>query len=327
MKLRTLLFLYVSNTYTHISLQPGSYKFELWGASGDDQDGHNYSRGGYVSGTIVFTELIDLYLYIGEHGSWKTQPSFNGGGAGSSKSGYSGGGATDIRLTEGNWNDFQSLLSRIIVAGGGGGTLRNDGYDDEKIIDKNFDSHAGGLIGGSGDVRWDRAYPNIITNSEGGTQERPGQSGKCTANRCTYPTPSGANFGIGGGSQASHGGGGGGGYFGGGAGYVANGIVGSGGGGSSFVSGCDGCIAMSNKSTFSNLIPHNSNIHYSNKVFKNIVIRGGNEYFLSPKGINERGHFGHGAIKITFLSFYNCKKFPFSQLLIFLGIFILTYKK
>lgn len=30
-----------------------------------------------------------------------------------------GGGATDIRLVSGEWNDFESLKSRIMVAGGG----------------------------------------------------------------------------------------------------------------------------------------------------------------------------------------------------------------
>ena len=52
---------------------------------------------------------------------------FNGGGGYSS--GYTdfnnctGGGATDIRLASGNWNDFNSLKSRIMVAAGGGGNV------------------------------------------------------------------------------------------------------------------------------------------------------------------------------------------------------------
>ena len=64
---KTLLFSYYQDFYTKITLYPGLYRFELWGASGDDED-HSYSRGAYVSGTIKLNEITDLYLYVGQHG-------------------------------------------------------------------------------------------------------------------------------------------------------------------------------------------------------------------------------------------------------------------
>ena len=303
MTYKSVLFSYVTNTYTHLSLLPGIYKFELWGASGDDEDGHNYSRGAYVGGVIRFNEMTDIYLYIGECGSRKTQGSFNGGGSGSSVAGHSGGGATDIRLVPGSLDSINSLLSRIIIAAGGGGTARNHEYVDDMIVNNSDNSNAGGLIGEKGELRLDEKYPFIVTNAEGGTQQIHGQSGKCTTSGCQLQIPSDAKFGIGGCSRAQYGGGG---YFGGGAGYVSNGLVGGGAGGSSFVSGCDGCVAISEKSSFSNIIPLNSNIHYSNKSFSSIIMKSGNEEFLNPYGTKEKGHFGHGSIKITFLSYSCC---------------------
>ena len=221
--------------------------------------------------------------------------------------GYSGGGATDIRLKPGDSDELESLLSRIIVAAGGGGTGRCNEYSDSTIVNTSDNSNAGGLVGSKGEIRWNQDYQFAITNAEGGAQTREGVNGNCISS-CTnkYPHPSNGKLGIGGNAKDKWGSGGGGGYFGGGAGYVQDGIIGGGGGGSSFVSGCEGCIALSENSNFNNIIPLGSNIHYSKKVFNNIVMKSGNEEFLSPKGTIENGHFGNGAIKITFLSFSSC---------------------
>ena len=63
--------------------------------------------------------------------SWARQllPGWNGGGEGTSavdmngpQTGGGGGGATDIRIVSGDWNNFSSLKSRIMVAAGGGGS-------------------------------------------------------------------------------------------------------------------------------------------------------------------------------------------------------------
>ena len=58
---------------------------------------------------------INLFFYVG-----KVSSKFNGGEDG----GGSGGSATDVRLIDGNWDNFDSLKSRILVAGGGGGQER-----------------------------------------------------------------------------------------------------------------------------------------------------------------------------------------------------------
>ena len=77
--------------------------------------------------------------------------SFNGSKDGSCSG---GGGATDFRLTSGEWYDFESLKSRIMVAAGGGGA-RYSGY-------------GGALIGGAGYA----SDPEIPQNADGkgGTQ-------------------------------------------------------------------------------------------------------------------------------------------------------------
>ena len=52
-------------------------------------------------------------------------------------------------------------------------------------------------------------------------------------------------------------------------------LTGSGGGGSSYVSGYLGCNSLDPSSTINNLIHTNSEIHYSNKIFSDIIIKTG----------------------------------------------------
>lgn len=128
----------------------GTYKMQLWGASGAEGYGY-YSAtkgsmcglGGYSEGTMNLNAGEKLYVYIGGKGLIGTadpdNPSggYNGGGAGlyvSGHKGYGGGGGTDIRyggtiVTQNN-EDY-----RILVAGGGGGadnpTSENRGSHDD----------------------------------------------------------------------------------------------------------------------------------------------------------------------------------------------------
>lgn len=96
--------------------QSGWYKIELWGAQG----GNNGGLGAYTSGLIWLRENTHLYFYVGKLGD-----TFNGGGD-KAASGSIGGGATDVRLASGEWDD--SLDKRIMVAaGGGGGSTGGDG--------------------------------------------------------------------------------------------------------------------------------------------------------------------------------------------------------
>ena len=93
-----------------VTLSSGTYKFEAWGSAGS---GTNPGKGAFVEGTIALYEPRTLYFYIG------TKSGFNSAKI-SSKVFPKAGGATDVRTVPGDWNDFESLKSRILVAGGGG---------------------------------------------------------------------------------------------------------------------------------------------------------------------------------------------------------------
>ncbi|MBY2477399.1 hypothetical protein KWV16_10950 [Clostridioides difficile] len=107
-----------------VTLKPGKYKLECWGASGIAFPGTSYSKGGYTYGELTLKKETTLYIYVGGVGldHRKDAFAFNGGGL---SRGQGSGGATDIRLVGGEWNNKEGLLSRIIVAGGAGGSYSN----------------------------------------------------------------------------------------------------------------------------------------------------------------------------------------------------------
>ena len=108
---------YTGDYQTFVAPAVGYYKFECWGAQGAGSA--ESGRGGYTSGTIKLNEGDTFYIYVGGknvYGGW------NGGGTSSYR--YGGGGATDIRLVKGTWNDEEGLKSRVMVAGGGRRSLR-----------------------------------------------------------------------------------------------------------------------------------------------------------------------------------------------------------
>lgn len=138
-----------------VTLPKGRYKLQCWGAQGGNVTGAYAalgSKGGYSEGIITLTETTTLYIFVGGQGTSYTSSSdqtsttvlnggWNGGGAGVRTSLYdsngelgmsfprSGGGATDIALVTSSMSysggrtnrSSASLLSRIIVAGGGAG--------------------------------------------------------------------------------------------------------------------------------------------------------------------------------------------------------------
>ena len=213
----------------------------------------------------------------------KVAGGWNGGGAGDydhndDDSSGGGGGATDVRLTNGGWDSFNSLKSRIMVSGGGGGP----GAWGERGGD------AGGLTG--------IASTHMINY---GYEVTPGSQ------------TSGFEFGKG--EEGNHrfsnqnAGGGGGGYYGGRE-YKGERLKFSngsyiedygGGGGSSFISGHTGCNAISSSSTSTNIVHTGQPNHYSGYVFTNTVMKAGNESMPSPTGGTETGHSGNGYCKIT----------------------------
>jgi len=254
-----------------------NYKIECWGASG----GVN-GNGAYTIGYIDISKNFILYVYVGERGKHSllvpdyNEPqsgTFNGGGGfllpWSDRNNSQGGGATDIRLQNGNWNNFNSLKSRIMVAAGAGSCIAG-----------NPSSYGGALS----TPNYTNTFPQIETNAaQGATQT------------------SGYKFGIG---QDGARGGAGGGYYGGCA-FVRDernltGLRGA--GGSSFISGYTGCNAISESSTEDNIIHTGQPNHYSGKVFANSVMIAGDSTIPSPSGGTEIGHSGDGYAIISWIS-------------------------
>lgn len=112
----------LAQEYIVPSGKSGWYKIELWGAAGGATSLEG-GAGAYTSGIIYLEENTSLYFYIGDEGS-STNGGANGGGNGNG-TGRGGGGATDVRTINGDWNAAGSLSSRIMVAGGGGGASQS----------------------------------------------------------------------------------------------------------------------------------------------------------------------------------------------------------
>ena len=182
-----------------LKLKRGLYFFEVYGAQGGNvtKDGQTTygGKGGYSCGLyrIKDDEQI-LYLYIGGTSNsfdGQTKDIFNGGGKGLNIADGPGGGATDIRTIKGD--DYESLKSRIIVAGAGGGAFV-----------EGVGGNGGGLQGEIG-----QSKPNFPQIACVGTQSGC-EGGKKFTNYQVYNEGS---FGKGSGGYC---GGGGGGYWGGG---------------------------------------------------------------------------------------------------------------
>ncbi|MCL2041407.1 MAG: glycine-rich protein [Bacteroidales bacterium] len=197
-----------------ITLQPGTYEIECWGANGGTSSNGPGGTGGYSKGTYTVSSPTTVYIYVGGAGTsyylGGMPGGWNGGGYSGSFSNYymgSGGGGTDVRTTQNT-----SYANRIIVAGGGGGSGSDYtayGYD--------LGGNGGGTNGADG---FDGIYSGDYYAGKGGTQ-----SGGGTTNGTATPGALGT-----GGTGAQTGGGGGGGYYGGGGGYY-----GGGGGGSGYI--------------------------------------------------------------------------------------------
>ena len=262
-----------------ISLQPGVYKFECWGAQGRDDFGSG-GKGGYVSGFIKFRAAQKLFVYVGGIGS-SNSSAFNGGG--NSQNG--GGGASDIRLIGGEWSNFSSLKSRIMVAGAGAGA---DGYQTGTSSSGDSGGSAGGLNG----------FDSQHEKGKGGTQTAGGSG--------PYP----GKFGKGGGNivgadEDGHGAGGGG-YFGGSG--SSDCCFYGGGGGSSYISGYDGCKSINESSPNENKIEMtDESIHYAKLSFYKMTMIDGNSDMLSPYGEPEKGHRGYGAVRISIIIHCTCQ--------------------
>ena len=278
----------------------GTYQIEAWGAQGNTTASKRTEggKGAYTSGKITLNEGEKIYIYVGEHRE-DTNSSFNAGSTGGSSiadgrvNGYGGGGATDIRLVSGNWNDQTSLASRIMVAGGGGGAT-----------DYNYPSdggYGGSLVGGSGITGYYPGYTDNIVPT-GGTQTSGG-----TGSNSQGPGYIG-QFGFGGNGNSQWGSGGGGGYYGGGGGGWNSYQVDSGAGGSSYISGHTGSVAIN---AADDITPKTGcdngttditcSYHYSGKKFTDTVMKTGNEEIPSSEGTGiSIGQSGNGHVRISY---------------------------
>ena len=151
-----------------VAPEDGLYKLETWGASGGRIRSYSYDgfwlRGGfgaYASGVIYLNAGDKLYIHVGQAGTYGDQlyGTYNGGGRPGGGginhgAGSSGGGATDISLSnEDNvWSyDNGSSISkrsnasyeqRIIVAGGGG--VCRQGSSMAEVYNPNYNNCSGG---------------------------------------------------------------------------------------------------------------------------------------------------------------------------------------
>ncbi|MCM1370489.1 MAG: glycine rich domain-containing protein [Clostridium sp.] len=79
-------------------------------------------------------------------------------------------------------------------------------------------------------------------------------------------------------------------------------MVADGGTGSSFISGYDGCDALSESSTIDNVINTGKSIHYSGYKFENAIMIAGNKEIPSYNNGFTTGNIGNGYARITVMS-------------------------
>ena len=274
-----------------------TYKVELWGAGGGSVEDGEGGKGGFVQGEITFNENKNLYLYNGGTTNDYSAGYNGGGGGGASTDGEytGGGGASDIRLLDGEWNNFDSLKSRIIIAAGGAGTGK---YINRPIVG----GSGGGLIGYEGKIV-SCNIDNIHAIPEGATQISGGIASYASISGGFGYAPTPVSYGTGGGA----------GYYGGGSGRSSNCNVSSGSGGSSFISGHSGCNAIGLTSNSDNIVHTGQPNHYSGLTFINTVMIDGLGYqWYDQKGTQTKmpkptggeyalgvGHSGNGYARVT----------------------------
>lgn len=267
-----------------ITLPKGTYKLECWGAQGGDH--FNYASqyrttvGGYSVGTITLSKTTNIYIYVGGAGTYSSGSGgaalggFNGGGYAysSNRQTNSGGGATDIRISQ------DSLYARVIVAGGAG--AGRDSSSNSYATSKGVSS--GGGLSGIGGNYYSGSTFGTGRGGRPGTQTAAGENGVCQNSETLIA----AGFGFGGSTavNSTYGVGGGGGWYGGGAGSADS----NGGGGSGYV------YTSSTASNYPSGCLLNSSYYLTDA--QTIA---GDTSFPSPSGSSEVGHIGNGYCRIT----------------------------
>ena len=269
-----------------ITLDPGVYVFEAWGASGGNSE--YGGKGAFVKAKIHLLQSTNYYIFVGGKGGDPSQEKnlknggCNGGGDGGDGykkengddffSGGGGGGATDIRTSE-------SIESRILVAAGGGGC---SGLNKENTA--KMGGYGGDEVGGIGEGFSETIDLRLAANQTFGNGLFQGENGR-TAN---------SNYRSGG--EGS--GGGGGGFYGG----LSPDIQGpnttlAGGGGSSYI---------------------NKTLFVSYKLYS------GAKGFMSPSGeYEESGHSGDGFFRIQPIDTSTCQMNSFADSQSFIPYFFI----
>lgn len=316
-------FDYTGDSQTFTPNYDGNYRVELWGAQGGNMTGEGFTsdntsrgnltyfggQGAYTSGIMDLSKAQKIYMYVGGQGSSNKfsecidgiNGGYNGGGSiaeDQCKFGATGGGATDIRITNGTWSNFDSLKSRIMVAAGGGGAnFRNQGYGEGN------GGSGGTLIGidGSESLAVGSYHREDFTTGYAiglGGQQTTGGMMKRVYLDGSIVTYKYGEFGCINANNVQSGGG---------SGYYAGGSSshGGAGGGSSFISGYDGCDAIAENSTEDNIIHTGQSVHYSGYKFENAVMYAGNEEMPTHDGSSTMiGNSGNGYAKISLIYYY-----------------------
>ena len=280
-------FTYTGNYQEWEAPTNGYYKVSVWGASGgsgntDGVTNTSYGKGGYTEGILYLEQGEKLYIYVGGQGGNASTltcetteintitntgglAGYNGGGKGgddacslsdpADDAGGGGGGATDIRFfkdatpteAELTSNSNLGLNSRIMVAGGGGGSAYSDTFKA---------GNGGNLFGQNGQKD---SSSTLLTVGKGGTQTSGYSFGRGANGIYTITS----TFGDGGA---------GGGYYGASGHDTTNEYYTTGGGGSSYISGYAGVnsITSSTDRTHTDLTKH-----YSEKYFVDTKMESG----------------------------------------------------
>ena len=292
-----------TSSYT-VTLDQGVYLIEAWGSGGSvGSGGMHPGKGAYTKGKIFIRNALTLYLFVGN------KAGFNSADVVSPHLAY-GGGASDVRLKNGEWNDFESLKSRILVSGGGGGTE----------WDTSFGGH-GGQNGTAGNYK--TYFANGATQTSGGDGSKNINFGSGV-----YRNTIKGGFGDIGEqiTSSDFGGMGGGGYYEG----ASMDYAGAGGGGSSYISGHQYCDAIYQFSTKDNITHTKQSVHYSQLSFYKTEIISGNSampYFASDKKF--QGNDDLGAIRITKLRSFcvtqKCHSFNHARMLLVFMSLLISY--
>ena len=256
----------------NVTFPKGFYQIECFGAGYQNSEGNHWGYGAYVKGSIHFTKKTELFLYLGaQSGKFNAISSevvnYNGV--------YSCG-ASDLRTVYGNYDSFDSLKSRIMVAGGSGASDTCDGKF----------GHGGTLQGEYSTATFNKYFQTTYDpplEAYGGTQTKGGQ---CNAENCVEGRFGNAVAKPG---STDVGGFGGGGYYSG----ASFDDIGNGAGGSSFISGYKGCDAIDPASSgYDSIIHTGQSIHYSGLIFFDSEMKSGSETQYNQ----------HGKIIITILN-------------------------